>query len=278
MTMHQIGTAIQTTIERELGITVSIGLAPTKVLAKVGSKHRKPRGLVEITEQNRIDILRTTPIGNIWGIGPRTAKKCIGHNILTALDFTAQPIDRIQTLFTRPTIELWHELNNRSLMPIITESDDQKSMTRSRTFHPATNDKKILLAELLHNLDRVLLRARNHHLFATAISLFIKTQDFDYHSAFTELEKPSAFPHELTEKIIAMLNECHSPRTLYRTTGITLTHLVSSTPRQNTLFSSNETEKQVRLYSAIDKLSKHHGIDTITTARRLTTNKKSPHK
>src|SRR3989344_5269664 len=82
MSYKEIAERIKKEINEELGLSVSIGLAPTKVLAKVASKWQKPDGLTVIEGESAPDFLAKTPIEKIWGIGPRTAeflkKKGIG--------------------------------------------------------------------------------------------------------------------------------------------------------------------------------------------------------
>lgn len=263
LTPLQIAEQIQVRTQNELGIGVSIGIAPSKVLAKVGSKHRKPRGLVEINETNRENILGKTPIDAIWGIGPRLAKKCMRYNIFNAADFTNQSFDLVRARFSAPIEELWHELRGTSVMPVHTEHDEKKSLTRSHTFHPTSSEFTTVCIELLGNLDRVLLRARRRNMLAKTISIFLKSQDFEYHTAIRDLSEPSAFTNELAYIITTMCREAFHKNTKYRATGVTVSNLVSAETRQHNLFTAAQAEKRQRLYGAIDALGLRHGRNII---------------
>lgn len=265
LTPLEIATQIQNRVRRELGIGISIGIAPSKVLAKVGSKHNKPRGLVEITEKNRQTILQKTPIENIWGIGPRLAKKCMRYGIFTAADFTNQSFDLVRARFNLPVEEIWHELRGTSVMPVHTEHDEKKSLTRSHSFHPTSSDFTVVCAELLGNLDRVLLRTRRRNMLAKTISIFLKSQDFEYHTTIRELAEPSAFTNELAHVITTMCREIFHRNTKYRATGVTVSNLVSAEKRQHNLFTATQAEKRQQLYKAIDILGLRHGRDIIKT-------------
>jgi DNA polymerase-4/DNA polymerase V len=82
-----IAAAIQRDIARELGITVSVGLSLTKVLAKCASKLRKPAGLTVISGRSIVACLRDLPVGKIWGIGPATTAYLNKMGVRTALEF-----------------------------------------------------------------------------------------------------------------------------------------------------------------------------------------------
>jgi DNA polymerase-4 len=267
----EIAEQVQTRTLHELGIGVSIGIAPSKVLAKVGSKHRKPRGLVEITEENRETILKKTPAENIWGIGPRLAKKCMRYNIFSAADFANQSFDLVRARFSAPVEELWHELRGTSVMPVHTEHDEKKSLTRSHTFYPVSSDFTTVYTELLGNLDRVLLRLRRRNLLTKTISIFLKSQDFEYHTATRELAEPSAFTNELADILTTMCREAFHKNTKYRATGVTVANLVSSEKRQHNLFTAARAEKRQRLYNAIDTLGLRHGRNIIKTGAETRT-------
>lgn len=73
MSYLQIAERIKMEVNEELGLSVTIGLAPNKVLAKVASKWAKPNGLTIITQENIKEFLKTFAIEKVWGIGPRTS-------------------------------------------------------------------------------------------------------------------------------------------------------------------------------------------------------------
>src|SRR5512146_2883165 len=84
---EMIAENIRKTIEKELGITVSAGVSLSKVLAKIGSKHKKPNGLTMIPGREIHLILADLPVEKVWGIGPNTAAFLNKHGVRTALDF-----------------------------------------------------------------------------------------------------------------------------------------------------------------------------------------------
>jgi len=93
MNYRQIAERIKKEINEELGLSISIGLAPSKVLSKVASKWKKPDGLTVIEKNNISDFLSKTPIEKIWGIGPQTARFLQKKGIKTAQDFISKDIE-----------------------------------------------------------------------------------------------------------------------------------------------------------------------------------------
>src|SRR4030042_452834 len=117
----QIAARIQGTLTEELGSTFSIGLAPTKVLAKMGSKWKKPHGLTVIPGRRIHEYLRDLPVEKIWGIGPQIPGFLANQQVTTALQMAKIPLEWVFEHTTKPFQEIWQELNGVSVMPLATE-------------------------------------------------------------------------------------------------------------------------------------------------------------
>jgi DNA polymerase-4/DNA polymerase V len=104
-------------IARELGITVSVGLSLTKVLAKVASKHQKPDGFTPIPGRMIAKYLEYLPVEKIWGIGHATTNYLNKMGVRTALEFARLPEDTVRKRFTKPGMESWRELRGESVYP-----------------------------------------------------------------------------------------------------------------------------------------------------------------
>jgi DNA polymerase-4/DNA polymerase V len=104
-------------IAKELGITVSVGLSLTKVLAKVASKHQKPDGFTPIPGRMIAKYLEYLPVEKIWGIGHATTNYLNKMGVRTALEFARLPEDTVRKRFTKPGMESWRELRGESVYP-----------------------------------------------------------------------------------------------------------------------------------------------------------------
>jgi nucleotidyltransferase/DNA polymerase involved in DNA repair len=118
MTYKQIAERIKKEISEELNLSVSVGVAPTKVLAKVASKYVKPNGLTIITPETISNFLIKTPIEKIWGIGPRTAETLKQKGVFTAQNFVEKDIEWVKRNLSQPYEVLWQELRGNYLMEI----------------------------------------------------------------------------------------------------------------------------------------------------------------
>ncbi len=251
---------IKAAIEGELGITVSIGLSLSKVLAKVGSKHKKPAGLTAIPGREIHRYLATLEVGKVWGIGPNTAAYCNTLGIRTALDFAAKPLTYIQQRFTKPHIEMWHELNGQAVYKIATEEKTTYgTMCKTKTFTPPSSDPAYVYAQLFKNLENACIKARRHGLAARGLVLYLKRQDFSGSGLEARLTRPSAFPHDMSGLVRSLFKQVFKPA-LYRATGVILTDLVSADTTQQSLFEPPvRLAKLERVYAAIDQLAAKWG-------------------
>jgi len=264
----EITQQIKRTIEGELGITVSIGLSLSKVLAKVGSKHKKPAGLTAIPGREIHRFLAELPVGNVWGIGPNTAAYCKTMGITTALGFASKPLSFIEKRFTKPHIEMWHELNGHAVYTIATEEKTTYgTISKTKTFTPPSSDPEYVYAQLFKNLENACIKARRHGLAARGLVLFLKQQDFSGSGLEARLSRPSAFPHDMSTLTRELFARMYRSGWLYRATGVILTGLVNADTTQQSLFEPPvRLEKLERVYEAIDQLASKWGKHTVHMA------------
>lgn len=263
-----IARAIKHTIQRELGITVSVGISLSKVLAKIGSKFQKPDGFTVITAENLQQYLAQTPLENIWGIGPATSAHAKQFGITTAFDFARKEKSFIESHFDKPYQVIWYELNGVSVMPVdTTPKTDYQSISKTRTFTPPSTDPSFVYAQLLKNLENACIKARRHELVAHALIVYLKRQDFRSSALETTLARASAYPHDMTESLRAMFQKLLEPRTAYRATGVVLTELTPRHLLQRSLFESPEKiDKLARAWQSVDILARKFGKHIIHLA------------
>jgi DNA polymerase-4/DNA polymerase V len=274
-----IAKQIQETVEAELGITVSVGVSLSKVLAKIGSKHKKPHGLTIIPGRDIHLYLEKLPLEKVWGIGPNTSAFLRKFGIATALQFARKAETFIQKHLSKPYLEIWHELNGRSVYPVIDESKSSyQSISKTKTFTPPSDDRAFVFAQLSKNMENACIKARRHRLAATRLIVFLRKQDFRETGVELRLSHPSAYPSELFEPLREGFDHVYRPKTLYRLTGIVLAGLVPENRVQYTLFDNTmKIEKLSKVYSSLDRLSAKYGKHTVHHAASLMTKIQSQH-
>jgi DNA polymerase-4/DNA polymerase V len=274
-----IAKKMQDTIETELGITVSVGVSLSKVLAKVGSKYNKPHGLTIIPGRDIHIYLQKLPVEKIWGIGPNTAAFLRKFGIVTALQFARKDERFIQKHLSKPYLEVWHELNGRSVYPVVTESKSSyQSISKTKTFTPPSNNETFVFAQLSKNLENACIKARRYKLAATRLIICLRKQDYTGAGVEIKLSCPTAYPTDLFGPLREGFNHIYQQNVFYRQTGIVLAGLVSEKRIQYTLFDDPaRIEKMARVYNTVDGLSEKFGKHMILHATSLPTKLQAQH-
>ena len=266
-----IARKMQEAVETELGITVSGGVSLSKVLAKIASKHNKPKGLTLIPGREIHLYLEKLPVEKVWGIGPNTSAFLGKFGIRTALDFARKDEGFIKRHLSKPYQEVWHELNGRSVYPVLTESkSDYQSISKAKTFTPPSKDETFIFAQLSKNLENACAKARRHKLAATRLIIFLRRQDFRDTGIEMKLSRPTAYPADLFGPLREGFRRIYGPRDLYRQTTAVLAGLVPENTVQYSLFDDiAKIEKMARVYSTVDRLSEKFGKYTVHHAASL---------
>jgi DNA polymerase-4/DNA polymerase V len=252
-------------IERELGITVSVGLSITKVLAKVASKHQKPAGITIIKGRDIADYLCNLPVEKVWGIGNATTNYLAKMHIHYALEFARLPEKTVRNKFTKPGVEIWQELRGVSVYPVTPEEKSSyASISKTKTFAPPTSNAEYLFAHLMRNMESACIKARRYSLAPNKIVIFLKKNDFNTAGSEAKLSRPCAFPLEFTGVIHNLFDSCYCPKDIYRATGVVLLNLEPDTNIQYSLFDNPLQAEKIRdLYNVADELGRKFGKHTL---------------
>lgn len=261
---EEIGRMIKEKLETSLGITFGVGLGPTKVLAKVASKHRKPAGFTVITPENLKSFLHTLPVGGVWGIGPSSSRELQKLGITSAHDLATKPLSWVEGVkLAKPYRETWLELQGISVREISLDHDSPQSIIVSRTFSPPTTDKESLLSELSKNVEAACAKARRHKMRPKEVRFYLKTQAFTYHGLDLPLLQASSSPTEIMRLVVKYFNDVYKARTLYRATGISLKKFKEDVSAPDLFGATQQTEKQQDVFKAIDMIGQKYGEHTV---------------
>lgn len=261
MPYETIAERIKRDLDFELGMTFSVGLAPTKVVAKVASKWKKPSGITIIPGYNIHLYLEKVPVEKIWGVGPATTAYLNKCGIITALDFARRNAEWIKDNLTKPHYEIWQELRGKTVYPVVVEEkNDYQSISKTRTFTPASRDRDFIFSQLSKNIENACIKARRHRLSCKKFCFFLKTQDFRYSGAEVKLDRSTSTPNEIVQLAEKYFGEVCEPNTLYRATGITLLELSHEPSGQLDLFrKAVKAEKFSKIFDKVDELSEKFG-------------------
>jgi DNA polymerase-4 len=261
MNYPSMARAIKADLQRELGMTFSVGLSATKVLAKLGSKWKKPDGITFIPLRDAKTYLGKTPAGKIWGIGPNTAAYLQKFGVYTALDFAEKNEAWVRQTLSKPAFELWRELNGEAVYEFTTEhKSSYQSIEKTRTFTPPSRDRDFIYSQLSKNVENACIKARRWDLATANIFFFLKTRDFRYHGCEVKLSNATNVPQDVMRAVSEHFPKVFRKGVLYRTTGITLMKLHDAGSAQLDLFgSAMKTEGLQHIFKSVDELSQHYG-------------------
>ena len=265
MTYRHIAQAIKHDLETELGMTFSVGLGPTQVLAKVASKWKKPSGLTVIPARDAHLFLSRLEVGKVWGIGPNTAALLQQYNIKTAYDFASRPEAWVKLKLTKPFHEIWQELRGIAAYPLNTEEKHEyQSIAKTKTFTPPSMDREFVFAQLSKNVENACIKIRRHGLSAQHCYFFLKTQAFAFQGFELRLSLPTVSPNELLNLIRPHFERLWQQNVLYRATSIILSKLTGVQAGQLDLFGAAvKADAMVMVYKSLDALSAKYGKHTV---------------
>lgn len=265
---RNIALLIQETVEKELGITVSLGVSLTKSLAKLASKFRKPHGLTAVKGRHIHFLLRATPLHRVWGFGPNTTSLLKKHGLKTALDFIQQPLAWVEDLLGKVGHDIWMELRGEMMSRVDpTPHDHQLSIGKTKTFTPPSSCREYVKARAIRNLESACIKARRLGLAARKLVLGLRQQNFETHALEIKLTQPTAAPTELVTPLIALFDRLFTPQTLYRATSVVLGDLTAPFPLQFGLFENPEKPlNAMRLFEVVDAVASKYGKHTLFLA------------
>lgn len=271
LNINKDGTAlkIKNDLENSLGVTFSIGVARTKVLAKIASKHQKPASMTIISPELEDSFLAGLSTEKIWGIGKSSYNFLLSLGIKDALSL--KKIDDIiaKQIFDKGLLDIWQELNGINVFDIKEKTKLAKSIQRTRTVRPSIPDESSLLSELSIHVEEATREARINNLFSDEIYFFLKTNDFKYIGHNLILPRKTNSPEIIMSIIRENFNNVYSSGIKYRTTGVILKNL-SEGNFQESLFNLSDSKFKLKnVYEKIDILSKDKNLPKIFLASSL---------
>jgi len=283
-TPREIAGKIQNLLWQELKLPCSIGVAPNKFLAKMASDMKKPRGITVVMTEDIPAKLWPLPIGDMFGIGEKTADKLTSLGMETIGQLAALPRSRAHRLLGNRGLELVERANGHDDSPVVPEQEPLKSIGHSITLATDETHRQEQVVVLMNLADQVGRRLRRHQLMGRTITVTIR---FANRKTITRSRTIPA-PTQLTEDIVSTARELlfqNCPDgTPVRLLGVTVSSLSPFTDGpvtavQTSLFANPEriseeqrkSEKLMKLTQVTDRLRDKFGEDIIIQGRLLET-------
>ena len=271
-------------VRKWVGIPISIGLAPTKTLAKIASKYAKQypayHGVCIIdTEEKRQKALQGFAIEDVWGIGRQAQKKLAAANIKTAWDFAQQLPIFAKNLLHKPGLQTWQELNGTDCIDI-TDRPERQSISQSRTFLTGISDRATIEKALVDFMSYCAEKMRKQGSVCQQFTVYAHTSRFAeqemqvIHQVVT-LPVPTAITSELVRHMLVALRRQWRAYP-YKKAGVVLMNLSPAANQQQVLFDERPRERDERLQKAIDRINKQYGKPAVKIGTQILSSDATP--
>ncbi|HVJ63760.1 MAG TPA: Y-family DNA polymerase [Bdellovibrionota bacterium] len=280
-------------IFRHTGIPVSIGIAPTKVLAKVANHIAKANK--EFTEcvyslVNEREItaeLERFPVREVWGIGRKLAKKLGAHRIDTAKELRESNDKMIQQLLSITGLYIAKELRGESCITLEILREARKQVVSTRSFGKPVYEIEELRESVATHVTSAALKLRQQGLLTRYLRVMIQTSRFDenYHYDSLPMSIPAATAS--TNKLIAttmpLVDRLYRRGVRYKKAGVVLSDLVPHSRVQMDLFNGSDSARDEHLMRTLDEVNRRFGRGSLAFAAcgidkfwEMASNMKSP--
>ena len=255
-----LGEALRREIRETCGVTCSVGIAPNRLLAKIGSELNKPDGLTLMPfEPDEIArFLAPRPLGILWGIGKKTAAALRPYGLNTCGDLQRTPAARLEKILgSRSAAEsLKDQALGRASDVVNYEPADEKSVSREHTFDEDTSDRGEIRAKLLELVEEVGHRFRAVPRWARTARIKLRDAGFNTITRQAAFDLPARDDITFREKALALFDR--EPITSVRLVGFGVTNFQDTPDNLGpTLFPTPEDgrrQKRERLSAALDAL------------------------
>lgn len=264
--LQQYGHKIVKTVTKGTGIPVSMGIAPTKTLAKVANKFAKKypgyQNLCLIdSEQKRIKSLQLTSIGDVWGIGRQHRKFLERHHVRTAYQFSLLPIGWVRQKMTITGERTWKELNGTPCMDTDNQPSPKKQICTSRAFSQMLTELQDIKEPVSTYAAICAEKLRKQHSCAVSLLVFIHTnpyredlEQFSIHRVI-HFPVPTASTMEIVKYTLLALESIYKKGYFYKKAGVIITETIPDSAIQQDLFDSVNRQKHASIMEIADRLN-----------------------
>jgi DNA polymerase-4 len=258
--------AIKAKIRQEIQLTASVGVAPSKFVAKVASDLQKPDGLV-IVEENRVkEFLSPLEISRLWGVGQKTLPLLQNLGIRTIGDLARYSLKELTERFGKSGLHFWRLANGIDEREIESEVRT-KSISHETTFAQDTDDEQQLRTVLFSLCNALAREMRRKGFLGRTITLKIRLQDFSTFTRSRTLPRATNTSDEIFKCISVLYDNFDRQSSKVRLLGVAVSLLDSGTTQLN-LFETTETPIN-KIDWVLDQVKEKFGDHAITRASLL---------
>jgi DNA polymerase V len=250
-------------IGRAVGVPISIGIAPSKTLAKLASKHAKKAdcGVFRISDDNRARILDETPIGEVWNIGFKSAACLERWGVRTAGDLVGKDPEWVKKILTIRGLLTMMELRGYQYTPLATPIKPPRSMQVTNAFAEPLAAMDDLEKPVVWQALKAGAKLRSERMAASALHISLRhgflSGEHGYIGDGATFDEPVCGDRELVRAALGILRRIYRSGVFYTHSGVYLSDLTDARYRQRTLWDEGyeERTKHERLSKAADEIN-----------------------
>jgi len=258
---------IKQRVRQERGLTLSIGIGSSKLIAKMATDFGKPDGLILVPPGCERAFLAPLPVGTLWGVGPHTEARLAAHGIHTVGQLAAYARDTLQRELGEWGVQL-HLLANGEDKRLVEPVRTVKSVSNEATFPEDVTDVREIRRYLLALAEEVGTRLRSKRLQGRTVVLKLRYGDFTTITRQITLPKPTDATLVIYHQANALLAGCVSPGQPYRLVGVGVHELICEETWQLGLWQDREA-RLGQLDRVLDAIRAHFGERAILRAPLL---------
>ena len=287
--------AISAECWRLTSIPVSVGVAPSKTLAKIASKlckqYPKLRGGCYMHRPQDIEkVLRKFPIEDVWGIGRRSSAKLRTMGVKTAWDYTLLQENVIRKIFGLTGVRTWRELRGEPCIEFEDGFEAKQSICVSRSFAKEITDADELSEQIANFASSMAEKLRGQSSLVAEMTVFAYTNRFKdnepqtYGNSLVHFEQPTNDQRTIVSSAVSASYELYRRGYGYKKAGVVATHIIQECDLVHSLFEDSEVmEREQKITSALDVINGTFGRGTVKIAAqgsgqiKSSSEKQSPH-
>ncbi|HPX28218.1 MAG TPA: DNA polymerase IV [Sphaerochaeta sp.] len=242
-------------VHEETGMTISVGIGPNRLIAKMASDYNKPDGLCKVSESKKELFIDAVGLKKLWGVGKVTQEELKSQKITTTGELRSIPLERLKKLFGNSMGSfLYHVV--RGIDPGIFSEAKSRSISTEHTFLEDVGDREVLEETLLSMSHEVMFRSLDERQIARTIGVKIRLSDFSTSTVQTTPAEAILSAEQVYAIAKELLAQKWRPGMKVRLIGVGLYQLYDGTsPLQGELFES-EHEKKRKLEAVVLALQK----------------------
>ena len=269
----QAAHALHETVAAETSLPCSIGIGPSRVMAKIGSAMAKPNGVLFVPSGSEAAFLAPFDVGRIPGVGKVMRTKLGELGINTIGEAAGRGGDFLERHFGKSGLALASKARGIDggawFSPGFSRSDTPKSISHETTFLEDTSDPALIDATLAKLSQLVARRLRERELWTRTVQVKIRDQDFATQTHARTLEEPTQFDAVILEEVRSLYATYHKANRAIRLLGVHAGSLEGNPQRQENLFAPHRNEKLSRALRAVDELRDRFGESAVGLASAL---------